>query len=1083
MNSFRILAMFLLLTGAWALSAQTVTNGDFESWTGDTPDGWTLNPVGTDIIFSRASNQGVIGDALKILGVTNGDGFDGIFNTSAYITGIQAGQTYDLNIKVKGDNKVWIRYWDTRWYNSSGNQVGTDIDYSSYSSDIDETGWYDYGVSDQTAPDGAVKLLVNFRVYIQSGFTSNTSYILADDLTVVDQSSGAIMASSINGFGDQMVGILSSENTYEVSGTGLTDDIIITPPAGFLISTDSDSYIENPSSITLTQTGGVVTLTTIYVKFNPTAIQAYSGNITHTSTDVTDQNASVSGNGIDYYSSISSQVGESMKSALHNILKGHTQVEYSDNWEQMKDLEKDPDNADNVLLIYTRRSQDKEYRDQGTLFDYSIYDNGNGNLSDAWNREHQWPSSHGFSSDSDTAYSDLFNLRAADRSVNSSRNNKDYDYGTEQHTEATLCYSTTNSWQPPDEMKGDIARSLFYMVVRYDPGYQDDGITTFDLELDDNINTSSPMLGKLSTLLQWHIDDPVSDEELLRCNKIYNYYQGNRNPFVDHPEYVGKIWGTTWTGDNANSNWAEADNWDNGSPTTAQLITIPQATNNPVLDQDLTTNTIIVEPGAYLKLNTTKTLTINGTLSIEADENGSGCFIDDGILSYGTHGTGRCEIYLTQDKWHYITSSINNNSRNFSDYDMELTGGTGNDQFHRWDETTGTWIDILNGSGSGSLMSCEGFQTAKGYIINFATENKTVVITGEFHAVNETITLTLTNGTGNGWNMVGNIFPCTIAMNSTTGTSDNFLTDNASLLDDSYTAIYYWDEQPDFDGDRDDYEIVNHSTGANYASVAQSFMLKAKIHNTSLNHYTSHRKFGSASFYKTNDDIPRIKLALSNSLGFYNSTVIAFNPLTSLALDKGYDAAKKSGNPDISFYSIIVGNNPYQMAIQTLPLSEETPTSIPLGMSISLSGEYKITLVDCQNISPDTEIILKDISLNEETNLQTAGEYNFNLDNSGEHDNRFVIQLKEGSLDIQQHESAELILSYFDGKLSVKNLTTISADATVQIFDILGHQLNQTSLFISQNQTTEKPIALKTGIYLLKLHFNDRVINEKIFVK
>jgi len=90
------------------------------------------------------------------------------------------------------------------------------------------------------------------------------------------------------------------------------------------------------------------------------------------------------------------------------------------------------------------------------------------------------------------------------------------------------------------------------MVVRYDPGY-DHNNNSFDLELVDYTtpNNNDPILGKLSSLIQWHNDDPVDDFEINRNEIIYEY-QENRNPFIDHPNLVNFIWG-----DNVGNNWNE----------------------------------------------------------------------------------------------------------------------------------------------------------------------------------------------------------------------------------------------------------------------------------------------------------------------------------------------------------------------------------------------------------------------------------------------------------------------------------------------------------------------------------------------
>ena len=255
-----------------------------------------------------------------------------------------------------------------------------------------------------------------------------------------------------------------------------------------------------------------------------------------------------------YYQEADGKSSGELKEALYQIISNHITYPYTssstDTWDIIQLSDQDPENHDNMILVYTGRSQDKGYRD-GTG-NYSQYENGNGNQNNSWNREHVWPKSHGFPDEDDNAYTDIHNLKPCDRSVNSSRGTKDYDFGGSEHSEAIECLTDSDSWEPPNSVKGDIARILFYMVVRYDPGY-DHNNNSFDLELVDYTtpNNNEPILGKLSSLIQWHNDDPVDDFEINRNEIIYEF-QENRNPFIDHPNLVNFLWG-----DNAGDTWNE----------------------------------------------------------------------------------------------------------------------------------------------------------------------------------------------------------------------------------------------------------------------------------------------------------------------------------------------------------------------------------------------------------------------------------------------------------------------------------------------------------------------------------------------
>lgn len=230
-----------------------------------------------------------------------------------------------------------------------------------------------------------------------------------------------------------------------------------------------------------------------------------------------------------YYNSATGLSGAALKAALHEIIDDHTSISYGAVTEALKVTDQDTANASNVICLYT-----------GWSYAKSAF----GSLGNEWNREHVWSSSHGDFENKLPEYSDLHHLRPCDASVNSAKGNRDFSKGTTQYIDGsgpTDCYTAPYIWEPRDSDKGDVARMMFYMAVRYEG---DDGER--DLELVSYINSSptgQPLYGNLDTLIKWHNIDPVDDWERNRNNIIYTVYQGNRNPFIDHPGYVGQIWG------------------------------------------------------------------------------------------------------------------------------------------------------------------------------------------------------------------------------------------------------------------------------------------------------------------------------------------------------------------------------------------------------------------------------------------------------------------------------------------------------------------------------------------------------------
>jgi endonuclease I len=251
-----------------------------------------------------------------------------------------------------------------------------------------------------------------------------------------------------------------------------------------------------------------------------------------------------------YYDGAEGLSGDALKAALNDIISGHTVYPYTssgtDVWDILKATDRDPVNPANVILLYTGWSVDAAQE----------YNNGNG-----WTREHCWPKSHGFPTESQPAYTDCHHLRPEDVSVNSARNSRWYGECNEPYIDgSTPTGSWTSStewvWKPRDAVKGDCARMIFYMATRYEGEYNSTaGVTEVDLEIMDfiptNNNDPNPIMAVLSDLLAWHEQDPVDDFERNRNEVVYSY-QGNRNPYIDHPEYACLVFGTNCPGSVAN---------------------------------------------------------------------------------------------------------------------------------------------------------------------------------------------------------------------------------------------------------------------------------------------------------------------------------------------------------------------------------------------------------------------------------------------------------------------------------------------------------------------------------------------------
>jgi len=227
-----------------------------------------------------------------------------------------------------------------------------------------------------------------------------------------------------------------------------------------------------------------------------------------------------------YYNGVEGLRGDALKQKLHGFVRRQRVFEYGDLWNLLSHTDEDPENPNNVILLYTGWSRPKPNR---------------GGRDNQWNREHTWAKFRGQFGNHPGPGTDLHHIRPTDVSVNRVRGHLDFDNGGRLYSDpdgATACRFDRDSWEPRAAVKGDVARMLFYMAVRYEGGRGDP-----DLELVERTDNRSrrPQHGRLSALLSWHATDPVDDRERRRNDRIFEK-QGNRNPFIDHPELAQKIW-------------------------------------------------------------------------------------------------------------------------------------------------------------------------------------------------------------------------------------------------------------------------------------------------------------------------------------------------------------------------------------------------------------------------------------------------------------------------------------------------------------------------------------------------------------
>ncbi|MBL8245556.1 MAG: endonuclease, partial [Rhodanobacteraceae bacterium] len=277
----------------------------------------------------------------------------------------------------------------------------------------------------------------------------------------------------------------------------------------------------------------------------------------------------------DYYASVNASTAALLRSTLHALIDDHVAYPYTgpgpcnpaaptpttcDTWDILDRADQNPGNTNEIIDVYQNDRHPKA---------------GGGNTN--YNREHTWPNSLGFNNldgldgngNPYSPYTDTHMLYLADISYNSNRGNKPYDncIGC-TNQDPTVANNgvggqggapfpgDSNWWDGANyrtwsARKGDVARAVLYMDVRYEGGNHANGQPEPDLIVTNiraqiqgtagGVVAPQGYMGILDTLLEWHFADPPDAQEILR-NSVIQGFQGNRNPFIDHPEWAACLW-------------------------------------------------------------------------------------------------------------------------------------------------------------------------------------------------------------------------------------------------------------------------------------------------------------------------------------------------------------------------------------------------------------------------------------------------------------------------------------------------------------------------------------------------------------
>lgn len=949
--------------------------------------------------------------------------------------------------------------------------------------------------------------------------------------TVGEAAGPVIFVGSLSSFGYHAINSISTEKTFTVSGTNLTGGIVIAPPANFEISSTSGSgFIANPGTISLSPTEGAVSETTLYVRFAPTAVQSYTGNIVFNSTDATQKEIAVSGIGsypeptnypadliattnsfnqitvswTDVSAGAQLPDGYIIKAAIHpdnpsapvdataesdaslvkNIARGLQQVVFTG---------LNSSTTYNFLICpYTNSGDAINYKTSETIPTTSATTDAASASTDYFRSKQSgdWQTAGTWESSSDN--SNWINATLAP--INTQAKNITI------RNDHTVTVSAAPGTLTVDEVTVNTGGQISINATK---GLLIAGGAGTDLSINGIVlvNGTLTIQGNATAIVNGTVTQNGSvllkSGAMLTVNGIIEF--NNSATIGDVGNFTLASGGTLITahangvnGSIANSGTktldAAANYVFNGAvaQTTGVLLTAANSIeidNATAVDisENITVDALTINAGKVLNIPAAKQLTVStsmtndGTLNLKSGVIGTATILPPASIN----GSGTCNVeqYLGTTRNWYVSSPVSSTTStttNIEKYFEYVEAGTNNDRTGQPSGSTAFWKGYIPG---------HTMVAGKGYIALPSATDATLTFSGDINTDDVTVAITKS---GNGYNLIGNPYPSHLTwteafVDATSapvgGTPPSTLIDPTIWIrtnsgsvnsggDANWTFITY-------------NALVGESVPA-WADVViapmQSFWVKAKISgdlvfdNTKLSrsHHTSNRL--KAPTFK-NYDRQRVRLQVNNGTKT-DETLIYFDSAASDEYDR-YDSPKfAEANTNTQIYSTAGAE---KLAINGMN-SMLTDTPIKLGFVAGNAAEFSISAVELTNFPEDVKVVLKDNVTLTETDLSDGTAcYAFSPLETTEERFSLFFRTAAGATNIKNTFGNSFSAYHYNSKLTVSCDDTEMIGSLVMVYNSIG-QLIATEKLTSS--TIQLEGAFSQGVYLLVM--NTRIIKVAV---
>ena len=549
---------------------------------------------------------------------------------------------------------------------------------------------------------------------------------------------------------------------------------------------------------------------------------------------------------------------------------------------------------------------------------------------------------------------------------------------------------------------------------------------------------------------------------------------GDGETLLEYSQEAFTINSTNWTG-STSAVWNLTGNWDNGIPSSSSLVTIPNVTTSPIISSgtEAQVGNLTIDGSEMLTINTANSLTVNGNLIVTGKLNANS---GSSIIVKGT-STGNISYLRTlTTNWHLVSSPVGSQDINtFTVTDVATnaisTSGT-NYGVAPYDNNGLKW----NYFTASTIPSAGNFTAGKGYSA-IRTSAGDVTFTGVFPT--NDVTIAITDGTSNEWNLIGNPYPSYIPVNSGADATNNFITINTADLHASYQAVYFWNGSS--------YTPINHASGSRFIAPGQGFFVNAIASGATVDFTESMQSHQSTDVFSKSTSWTEIVLNISDKTT-RKSTVIKYISGTTTGLDPGYDAGLFTGTSNtFSVYSHLVSESDgANFSLQTLPDNDYENIIIPIGLN-SVSGKEITFSFNHQNLPSGLMVFLEDKEKKTITRLdENSSNYKILLDADSNGIGRFYVHTSSTdlrkTLDVDDM-NFDLVHIYLSSNRNLRITGLKSDKATLTVYTVLGRRVYHKNINSSTSIDVTLSNSIKQGIYIIKLKTDNGNINKKLYLK